>query len=846
MRGDDGALKQRKLAARGSVSAEVPKAHQEKLTTDPAAFYEPQKMVQIEDALTRMTDADLASVPMMAPDGAKNTWVASQLELYRRQIAAGNLDAAWGVMDNAMKAGTSLGQLVNQFKMLKGATPDGVLVALNRRLAERGMDPMRPSEQLRIRILTEQSIQENVKWREAERAYVEKPTPENFEKVVKLRDEAIEADMRVQEKVKAYDPKSFFDTLTTIYQGTLLAPLSIVANIAGNVNNLTLRGAARSGAAIVDLVDAALRSRPREQTVVPIRGAREAGMAAARSTPDMVRTLAKGASDAELAKVDGRTGLRPLIALRELWAKEAANVAKRGGKMPSGELAARMLEASPFAWPATAALRLLAATDLPFREAARARLITEAMKLRTLRGGGKASAAEVAQAVRAPELFLEKAELDRINTEMLEAVYQNSTALSRWAGEGMNKLPAWGRFLVRTVVPYVNTPINVLAEYLSWTPGVSAANAVRHAKGGNTRATQLAASRIVIGGMVTAAGVWLYNKGLLAPGLDDGDEQQKGRMLSTQVMPPNHVNLTGLERALKGEDPMWRAGDKTVDIMRGGGVAGALLLNSANTLRRMEKQPEQPDNASSVAQVLKDGAFNSVGYTVNQAFMRGAAGVLDAVRGRNLDQWFMSYVDGLSSIVLPNTLKTISRAAREYKPEVEGDAAWATLKNVIRNKMAFAGAAKDLPYKRDLWGRPMRETPEGANAAAYQFLDITKARSIPDDPLAIELYTLWRKTGDSGLIPTPPSESFTSHNRTYRLTQAQHSRLQELVGTRRREIAENAVNMWDWDTITTEQKMARLRKIWEAGANQGRARFHVEARDDLERKGKARGFQATK
>jgi hypothetical protein len=841
VKADAGELKQRKLAARGMNSDAVPKPHQERLGTDPAAFYEPQKMARVEDAVNKLSDAELAAVPMTQADGANNIWVAAQLELYRRQVATGNLDAAWAVMDNAMKAGTSLGQLVNQFKMLKGATPDGVLVAINKRLLERGADPMRPSEQIRVRVLAEQSIEQNGKWKQAEREYIERPTPENFERVVKEREGAIESDIRVQEKVKAYDPKSFFDTLTTVLQGNLLAPISIVANITGNMNNLALRGAMRATASVVDAVDAHLRARPRQQTVAPVRGALESGRAVGRSVPQAVRTLTRGATDAELAKVDGRAGLQPLIALRDLYAGNAANVAKKGGKMPIGELAARTLEASPFAMSAAAMLRLLAATDLPFREAAKARLVTEAMKLRWLNEGGpKPTPEQIRQAVRAPELYLDKAELERVNNETLAAVYQNSGAVSRWIGQGMSQAPSWGRFLIRTVAPYVNTPLNIVGEILSWTPGISFANTLRHAAKGNTRGAQQAAAKVALGGVVTAAGVWLYNKGVLAPGLDAEDEQQKGRMLSGQVMPPNHINISGLERALKGEDSTWRAGDETRDVMRGGGVAGALLLNAANTLRRTEREPEQADNGQFVAGVLRDGAWNSAGYVLNQSFTRGVAGVLDAVRGRNLDGWFMNYADALGAIAVPNTAKAISRAAREYKPEVEGDAAWATLQNVVKNKV---GKTDALPYKRDLWGRPVPETPEGANAVAYQFLDITKARPIPDDPLAIELYTLWRKTGDNSLVPTPPGDTFTQGNRTYPLTKEQKSRLQELVGTNRRRMADNAVAMWDWDTITTEQKAARLRRIWERGSEVGRAKFGAEYRNELERKEKPKGFE---
>jgi hypothetical protein len=838
--GDTGGRTQRKLAARGMESPDVATAHQERLGTDLGAFYEPQRMTRIEDAIERMNDAELGGVPMMQPDGPNNVWVAAQLELYRRNVASGNLDAAWSVMENAMRAGTSLGQLVNQFKLLRGATPDGVILAFNRRLISAGADPLRPSEMLRMRVLAEKSIEANARMRQAEQNFAREASDANFEAARDARMEAIERDVQLQEKVRAYDPKSFWDVLSTILQGNLLAPISLVANVTGNMNNLLLRGSSRSLATVVDAIDARLRGRQRAQTIAPLRAGRESAAAVARSVPEAIKTLYRGASDLELSKADARTGLRPLVALRNLMAREAAEMPKRGGKVPPAELMATLLEASPFSMSASAALRSLAATDLPFRKAARARLITEAMKLRTLRGQPKATPKEIRQAVEYPELFFDKAEVERIDRESLKATYQDKNAAAQFVLGRVNQASPFARFLFRTVAPYVTTPVNVVAEILSFVPGISTANVVRHARAGRTREAQVAAGKMVLGGIVTGAGVWLYQKGLLSPSLEDSEEAQKGRMLSHQVIPPNHLNLSGLDRALKGEDPTWREGDRTVNVLRGGGVAGALMLNAANTLRRLETQPS--DAAGTALEVMRDGVMNTMGYAVQQSYTRGIADALDAARGEKLDQFFMNYADGLGAIVLPNTLKSISRATREYQPEVRGDRSDHTLNNLIRNKLGFTGAASKLPYKRDLWGRPVLETPEGNLPWLYQTLDISKARTVPTDPLAIELYTLWRRTGDDAVIPTPPAQRYTMAGKTYQLTREQLSRLQQLVGGERRQLGERIVGADAFATAKTDVRLRRLRYAWDLGAERGRMKFWQERRGELEEQGKPRGF----
>ncbi len=88
---------------------------------------------------------------------------------------------------------------------------------------------------------------------------------------------------------------------------------------------------------------------------------------------------------------------------------------------------------------ATAQLRLLGAVDKLYKAPARARLITEAMKLedanRPKGSEPRYTSENVAMAVKYPELFFDKATMERIDAETAYAVYQNrnpvSTAINR-------------------------------------------------------------------------------------------------------------------------------------------------------------------------------------------------------------------------------------------------------------------------------------------------------------------------------------------------------------------------------------------------------------------------------
>lgn len=866
--GDEAKLKMRKFASRAAESPDVTPEQQERFRTSSSSYYEPQSDKTVRDLVSQAPAEQLAAVPVLQSDGPNNVWVAAQMELYRRLIAAGKPDAAWGVVENAMKTGTAMGQLINQFKHLAGATPEGVMIALNRRLVSQGYDPLRPSEVLRLRVLAEGSIGANARWHELERAYRGAATDANFKAVSEARLHAIQADMEMQNIIRQYNPKVFFDTLRSLLQGNLLAPISFVANFVGNTTNLLARGGMRSVAAMIDAIDSSVRGRERVATVSMFKAGGQAAKAVVGAGPDMWRILYHGASDQELAKADAHGQIKPMHALRAILLGEYSGPTK-GGKMTPGMRMALLAEASPFGMTATASLRILAATDLPFREGARARIITEAMKLRDLNAAKRikelaaktdrtldetgemetlrslrTGPAALSQAVSYPELFFGAKENARIRDETLKAVYQNQNAATRAVFGTINKQSPFVRFLFSTAAPYVTTPVNWIGEQLSWQPMVAGPLMAKALKEGNRRAAANNAGKLLLGSMVMAAGVWLYKKGVVSPSLDSPDEQQKGRLLSNDVFPPNHINLTGLALALNGEDGTWRAGDRTIDVMRGGGIAGTLLMNAANVLRRLERQPEQPSAAQLGGQLLKDDVMLTLGYAVNQTFLRGTSDFLTAIKEGTPDAYFKTWAETVLSIPLPNTLTAVSRSMRENKPELRGDSTDQMLNNIIKNHLGFTGADKDLPYRRDLWGRPLKETPEGNLPFVYQMFDISKTRTIPADPVATDLYTLWRRTSDSRVIPSPPSAALTVFNTHFDLTREQLSRLQELTGQARRNLADAIIGgNLNWRQAPDEMKLKLLEEVWSKAAQIAKIRFLVERGGELVKKGKPVGFQ---
>ena len=68
-----------------------------------------------------------------------------------------------------------------------------------------------------------------------------------------------------------------------------------------------------------------------------------------------------------------------------------------------------------------------------------------------------------------------------------------------------------------------------------------------------------------------------------------------------------------------------------------------------------------------------------------------------------------------------------------------------------------------LTLKRDIWGRPIKATPEGQDAYIYHLLDIRKPEVVRDRA-RVRLYELYAATGQEEVIPSFPSRNLLLPN----------------------------------------------------------------------------------
>ncbi len=819
-------VKMRKSAERATTSPDIPEPVQETIKTAPESFYKQQSMAKVEDIVSTMNDADLAIVPRDS-----NLYTAARLEQAGRLFKEGKNDAGYDVFVELEKEGTRLGQLINQFKLLKGTRPEEVARVIDKTLEKSGKDPLKPQQREEAIKKAEKSKEADRKLDEATEDWAKNPTPENAAKAEKSLLDANEAGLELQRFVGKYQPRSLPAILKSILQGNLLTPISQARNIVGNMAFSPLRAGTRTIGAGFDVINNYLTGSKRTVTVQPIRGTAEAIKGFGRGAKQIPDIFLRGTGDT--IKGETRAGLHPIKAWINQFSKNP-EMPTIGGRITLQDRLNLAIEGT-LGIPAEAMLRGLGAGDVAFKEAAKARATATELALANVPKD------QWSFAQKFPELFLDETAMARMQAETLQAVFQRPSKTLNLVTNWIRGRGDWFDLAVATVAPYKLTPWNIIGEILSYNPLIAAARSVHSSKIKNPREARLNAGKFVVGSMLTAAGWWLYKNGLMSPSLDQRDESQKSRVLAGEVLPPNHINLSGLERAMNGGDPAFKAGDETVDVFSAGGLAGAMFYMTANIGRDFERMPAVPDSEVWGA-ILRQSTLEQARFGMNQSFLSGVEGLLSAVREGNTDNYVRQWGNTVASIPLPNSLTVMSRASREYKPDFREDTFRKQMENIVRNKLGVANLDDYLPLKRGLWGEPMRETPEGRNAILYHFFDVFKNRQVTSDPVPLELFRLWRKTADTRVIPSLPEKTITMGGNTYALDAAQQSRYAELVGKSRRAIVDAVAVNPNFHKLPDESKVEILDRIYRAGLQRGKAEFWREIGGGLKLKPSRAGF----
>jgi len=633
---------------------------------------------------------------------------------------------------------------------------------------------------------------------------------------------AANATTKLQKYSDSIFPKKILgEILPQAIQLTLLSPLSLVKNpvfnVARAVGQLGVRSLATAGDAVISYVTK--QPRTMTQSALTTRGAMIRGT---KKTKEAIRAfLGEGIPESSALAGEGVKGFNVFKSLAQAFTgKDMVTNAK--GNIALIDRVRKLTEGiiGLYTEPVGRALTL---GDVPARGFAEGRLLAQQAILT-----GK-TPEEVIASVRFPT----KAELKSISNEAAEATFQQDTKLTAVVGvvaNAVKAVPIVGPLTKAVTAPYTKTPVNVVTDVVDVAvPGLAFSKSAYYAVKGDRKKSLEAAAKGIVGTVIGGTAAALYRAGVIT---GSAPKSPKERGIQYETQPPNTINMSGLKRLLSGEDPAIQAGDD-IRSYENFGYLGTIFNVYANVLSKNEGSGLLED----VLDVTLKGLPSVASYTLNQTFLKSTNTLLNAISKEDYDSYLESLYGTISSIPFPNTLQAFNKASRENMVDPKTDDSLQLFANVLKSKMPeFAReaiGAEELPLKRDMWGNPVKQTPEGANPFLYNFLDFTRSRVVPSDESNLALYRLWKETGNADALPSVPSRNVMDRKITYQLDESQHAIYQEYVGQRRKALVDNLFQSATFDGMDADFKIKALERAYDKGAEDGKRQFLKYNRDYL-------------
>jgi hypothetical protein len=849
------------------------------------ALYQKQDYKEIQDRLDSMSEADkntlvgtLANVTgQLNAEG--NVGVLAAIDLINMYEANGDKAGAQRVFDTISKSATAFAQLLRQYGQLKSSTPQGYVSIVTKYMKDKYNIDLNDAQKQEIEKLyndSKKAIDINA---DALNDLADNLTDPNYdgdngykvwgESTVLLED----ANRKLADYIDSLKPatsQSLFQKLTSIVQGNLLSLKSLLLNPVANAAQAGIKLSNNEVANLLDFVlNTTLKTGRTKISGFDPLAIRLGSKAFVRGLAKANRMLMRGATDTDLAKIDITGRLKPVEAWKSLYrslrGKQAFELVKTIEDLTEGTIGT----------PANLALRLLPYGDLPRNEQVK---IAKLIEIGRNKFGLKGKELEAFTLRPDPESLAEaELEGDKSTLQEPNKVYTFLNSVinsidSKAEDKFVKGLLSGIKFVVRgTIVPFLKTPINYAAKAVRFTNPVipysqatyhmvKAIQAAKNIKNPILRESAIRKHQsklteylgeAVIAQSIMSGALILIGYGLVTGDAPEEQKDKKEKDLMYQSLGPNMINISGLKRLLTGGDPAYKPGDTAI-AYNALGILGAQLGISSNTLTTKEKEnirkqkfvttegkefyKEDRGFYLSSIQAMSSNLPASLNFTLNQGFAQGTGTLLASIQDNQYSKWSNQMVKTLvTGLNVPNTVYQSLKAGNDYYRNVYTEDQVNTWGNIVKERY---GNIEDLPINYDMWGKPIKLTPEGSNPYFYHVLDIFRTQKILQDKNTYFVFDLYKKTGDKSVIPTSVTDIIDEEGGVYtKLTSAQKSELQRLVGEERAKYVDGkksgALSMKNYDPNNDNEaywakQVEKLKNAYELGRDIGKRRFEKE------------------
>lgn len=640
-------------------------------------------------------------------------------------------------------------------------------------------------------------------------------TKANIEKHIALQKEKQKALNEVSDIMSAKAPKDVWDTLSVILQGNLLSPISIVTNVYSNFNLMPLRYLSRLSAQGLDMLYSKATGKPRKIDVMAAAKGYNLGYLA--GSKQGWQEFKEGSNVAEINKADIQRGLKPLKSFMEgIDPKKAQTINERISNLMEGT----------FGFPAEGMFRALTLGDRPFQIGAEYAKAFEIAKLKGLEG----------EALDKFIMFPDAESAELIKKAGEDATFKQSGGIGDFASRGIisglkwiSKQPVVGgpaKFFLKTQVPYVKTPINIIMETMDYAlPQITFLKALYFGgyKKDRVKAFEYL-GKAVVGTIIQGVAAELFKNGLLT---GDPEKEKKERSLQHSAFPPNGFNISAY---LRGGDYAPQKTDTWIgyDKMGVTGVIFSMVANAEN--HKVREGKTFTDRMDEVLYDTFSSMPNAASTALEMSFLQGANTFLDAVKSGEWDSWISNTMNAVTAVPIPNTISSFNRAGRTNLPELRDQDLYTRLGNVMKAKVFMAG---DLPSKVDLWGNKIKQTPETTSPWLpqsvapyfYHLFDVTKNREISADEISFEIYKLWRNSNSAEAIPAIPTQAISWEGEKFKLNAKLYEQYQIEVGKARALLVRSFIDTEEYRNLSDFEKIDYLNDLYEEGFEAGKEAF---------------------
>lgn len=836
--------------------------------------YTPQVYSEIEERMSQTSEADkLTKIGQLSRitgelKDSDNDAILAGISLINQYEAEGRYDESAKVMEQMAKSATVIAQALRQYGEFKNSTPKGYIQLVETMLKEKGKE-LNPTNRAKIEQLYNEFQKATENFQKESENIANDLSKEAYNKYLEAEIALEKANLAVSDYVGRLYGKDTGALLAQIVQGNLLTLKSLIINPFSNTIQAVVRGSQNSVAWVLDQMF--VLSMGQGSKIAPWdTSALKLGARAGRvGTQKAWRKAVYGDASTELNKYDINKRLKPFTAMSDLIKTFTSEDFNQEFPQTIEDILNNLAE-STLGVPANLMFRMLPFGDDPFFQIARVwRLVEIGKKNKNLSG-------------EALEKFVNKPD-EKSSLEATEyaksATFQDATKLAQFIRGIMNSvedvisskttgvpyigktLDATTKVVLKSLIPFVGTPSSILQKTirfavpliptiefgynLSQYAKVVKRKGVNHEDAINwQRKIVESGAEVAISGAVISVAMTLVSLGLASGDAPDEQERAKERNFMFQTMPPNHLNVTGLKRAMAGGDPTYQKGDVTVSYMPLGllgaqigiveSTMGAKLredVKKSKVLTTEGKPFYDLDKSKGLLNYMvniTDNVPASLKYFMSQSIVQSSNTLLEAVATGEYDQFGNQMVRTLSSLGVPNQVSQYFRATNDYMRDIYTEEDLQTWGNIIKEKTANV---EDLPIRYNMWGEPVTQSPKGSNPYVYQMLDIFRSQKILEDELTYKVFDLFKKTQNTTVIPTSARDFFNEGDFTVKLNKEQKSELTRLVGERRKILAEKVMRSYTKDVEKPERYVERLKKAYSNGAKQGKSLFMKQLRD---------------